>query len=142
MNRTASIVLFLIAAALTAFLAVQSAHWLPPDPAAWDRFEGSLGACVGLLGGGWGAAVGILASRGRARRLVMVWGLLLWAAGVGMLFGATAHIAAGNPRYVSQPWLQTGAVLSLVFGLMLPVAGRHYRAAEMRRLHARDISST
>lgn len=68
MNRTASIVLFLIAAALTAFLAVQSAHWLP--------------------------------------------------------------------------WVKWGAWWSVMMPLILWLLVRRWRATEMRKLQARDISST
>jgi hypothetical protein len=142
MNRIASIVLFLIAAALTAWLAVSSAQWMPPDRIAWMHLAAGVSVVVGLPLGACGAALWLDAPRGRARLLVTVCCLVLCAAGVGMLVAATVHGISRRPPNVWVTWLMLGVPTASIFGLLLPYIGQRYQVGEMRRLEAHDISST
>ena len=148
MQRTTSIALFLMAAGLTAWLAHSSARWMPPEPRAWMYLAAGVAAVVGLP---YGLCCGVFLQAllrapkpptGRALLFVRACGLVLFAAGVGMLFAATAHRIAGSPPYVWITWLPLGALVFLISGLLSRAAGRLNQEAEVRRLQAHDISST
>jgi len=100
------------------------------------------GAVEGVLGGAWGAAVGILAPQGRGRGILIPWGMLLLAASVGMLAAGLALLSMGLKWFIWETWLTTGALGSSVFFWCLRIARRRYEEAEMRRISASDISST
>jgi len=98
------------------------------------------GTALGVLGGLWGGLAGTLAPRGRARGLVVggCWALL---AGSAVLL-TLAVIAL----LTEQPWgvwygLGLPGVLGLVvIGANMPSILRVYRAAEERKLAARDLT--
>ena len=94
----------------------------------------------GILVSAWGAAAGVLASRGRGRRFVMIsgmgfllFGILLIAAGLFCLF-------SDYGRHIWFSFLLWGAFGVVLFGLLLPVVARRYREAEARRLQAQDLA--
>ena len=111
------------------------------DAALGPRWAWLPGTLFGVLGGLWGGVSGCLAPRGRARKLVMAWGLVLLAACAGMLLLALALLMMGHPRLLWYPWLLPGAIGIVVFGPLIRTVRLRYQQAEMRRLEAKDISS-
>src|SRR5579872_34248 len=103
----------------------------------WSEPQGGL---VGGLGGGAlgliGAAVGILASRRRARGVVMS----LIAAGFGcgafLVVAGIIALCLGQPFFVAFPLLLVGGISTVVLGGLAPSILRRYRADEFRRMAA------
>ena len=83
-----------------------------------------------------------LAGRGRARTFVLGLGaFLLAASGIALLAG-TALLLAGRVAEVYLPWLLLGVFGAVMFSGAFVVVGQRYHQSEMRRLQAKDISST
>jgi len=107
--------------------------------ARWAWLPGTL---LGVAGGTWGCAVGILAPRGRGRGILTACGMLLLAAEAGMLAGGLALLLMGRRWFVWEPWVFIGALGCIVFPGCLRAVRLRYEAAEMRRISAADVSST
>jgi len=125
-----------IGAAYAAFSAAVW-HWTVFAPWAWLP-----GTLLGVVGGTWGAAVGILAPRGRGRGILTACGMLLLAACVGTLAAGFALLLMGRKWFVWEMWLVPGALGCLTFAGCLRAARLRYEETEMRRISASDISST
>ncbi|HVS39991.1 MAG TPA: hypothetical protein VMS17_30815 [Gemmataceae bacterium] len=100
------------------------------------------GTALGVLGGLWGSLVGMLAPRGRARGFVLVftWALLVVSA-LLLVLGLVA-LFSGQPYGV---WYGLG--LAGLIGLVVVGANTFtvywvYRAAEERKLAARDLTES
>jgi hypothetical protein len=98
------------------------AGWWGPRAAGWGGALG--GTAIGVLG----AAIGLLASRRRQRRLVMglTGGSLI--VGGACLFVGFGALLTGQPWHVHWPLLLAGAVLILVFGGNFGRVRRRYDA--------------
>jgi hypothetical protein len=98
------------------------------------------GTALGVLGGLWGGLAGTLAPHGRARGLVLggMWVLLLGSA-VLLALGLIA-LLSGQPYGVWYGLGLAGAIGVVVIGANMPVIHRVYRAAEERKLAARDLT--
>jgi peptidoglycan/LPS O-acetylase OafA/YrhL len=111
-----------------------SEPWFDPNRYAWV-----FGTALGIGGGMLGSLAGTLATRGKAKPLVM--GLFVTA-----LLACAAMLVAGVVALVQQQpygvWYGLGlpGLLGLVvLGGLLPVVQTRYREAEQRRLSARDL---
>ena len=122
---------------------------LPPSAggstsgAAWwnPRMSGWVGGVGGAVLGTLGAIVGLLAGRGRARRVVI--GLLmtiLITGGTSLLMGLVA-LSLRQPYHVYYPLLLCGVIATLVPLTMLPQLKRRYEELELRRMTALDAAS-
>ena len=109
--------------------------WFEPNRWAW--LPGTLFGCTCGL---FGALVGILAPRGKARRLVLGLGWLLFGiAAVFLVLGLVA-LKAGQPYGVWYGLILPGVQGTVLLGLLMPlVVVRAYRQAESRRIQAEDI---
>jgi MFS family permease len=98
------------------------------------------GTALGVLGGLWGGLIGTLAPRGRARGLVLggMWALLI-ASAVLLALGLIA-LWTGQPYGVWYGLGLAGAIGLVVIGVNMPNVYRVYRAAEERKLAARDLT--
>lgn len=108
----------------------------------WSERSGILfGVVLGSLLGVMGATIGVLAGRGKARRLVL--GLLgaMVAVGAAFVLVGAAAMLTSQPRYVWYPPLLLGGI-STVVGLVLrrPLKLR-YAADELRRIQAMDAGA-
>ena len=114
---------FAPAAVLAGWLSVRSPSWISPQPAAWEKFQGKLGALFGVCCGLWGGVVGgILAPNQIAHTAALAWGGLLLGGTVGALVGGLADLRAGRPRHVSRPYLLLGILGCALLGFLMPVA--------------------
>lgn len=112
-----------------------SAPWFDPMTFGWMP-----GTTLGVLGGRWGAAVGVLAPQGRAKGLVFAITAALLAASVLMLGLGVLGFFAGQPYGV---WYALGLSGLIGLGVIGPnalVVRHRYRQAEERRMHARDVA--
>lgn len=103
-----------------------------------EQQAGLLGAVGGCVLGGLGAAIGCLASWGKAKRLTL--GLFVFAlviGGISLVAGLIA-VAVHQPYHVYYPLLLGGIICVLVFGGNFWNLQHRYRADELRRIAAVD----
>ena len=105
----------------------------------WDERQGGLiGAVFGVVVGCFGAAIGGLASKGKARRFVLaclksgipIGGFML-VVGVGAAF-------LRQPYHVWFPLAIGGGLTLFIFSALLPGIRRRYQEIELRRIDAMD----
>lgn len=129
-------------------LAVATATWfMPRDPMFACRWAWLPGMSLGLLGGLYGTACGLLVYRRKGRGLLTIAGGVLFAVATGAALGGAALRLAGMPYHVWYPWLAHWPA-SLIFGcllIMVPfwygLAEKARQAAEMQKLEAKDIAA-
>ena len=112
-------------------LAMEGAWWGP-------RGAGWLGGVLGVLLGGLGALVGVLAGRGRARRLMLGIMIVLVTVGVGLLLAGVVAWVVGQGFLVVFPLALAGAIATLVFGPLLLIVRQRFLSLERRRMAAMD----
>ena len=113
---------------------------LDASQGAWwsDRTGGLVGGIVGSAIGIFGAILGWLVSRRRARTFTIVAMRAAIAAGALLLCVGAVAVATSQPYGVAYPILLAGAILVGVFGGLLRGAKRAYADHELRRIRALD----
>ena len=105
-----------------------------------DRAAGLIGGVAGSLVGCVGALIGVLASRGRARRFVTIAIVSLAIAGSLAFAAGVVALNRSQPYAVYYPLLLIG-FLAVVIPLSLrPSIRRRYDEIELRRMRAHDLS--
>lgn len=99
---------------------------------------GGFGAIVGLMG----AAAGVLAPRGLARRLVMGAFITAFAIGLAALSAGVYAVIIGQPYHVWYGLVLIGGLTTTLMGFLLPVVAMRYRQAEARKLDAAELRRT
>ncbi len=110
----------------------------------WDAQTGNtigaiLGSSFGLIGGGFGAFVGVMSAKGRGGTWVLYCELVLLAIGVGLATLGVIAIAVGQPHHVWYPLLLTGGVVSFAMMCLVPLGIFLRRMVEKRRLAANEL---
>ncbi len=102
-----------------------------------------LGAGSGVVGGLWGATLGVLGGllvpkgKGKAVVFTLLWlGLL---AGVGMLLAGAVAVASGQHYGVWFVLLQPGTLLTLLAAPFLFFMRHQYRQVELRKMQAEEM---
>lgn len=108
--------------------------WWDPETA---NLVGAIGgAGIGVAGGLYGAAVGLLAPRGKCKALLMTAHVSMIVLGVVALVAGIVAAISGQPYAVYYPLLLGGGLVSVLFCSLLPVIATRYRHADARRLEA------
>jgi len=98
-----------------------------------------LAAIGGSLIGLWGAVIGVVSSRGKARRFVLGSANALFLIGIASLVGGVAAISAGQPYAVYYPLSLFGIILVVVIGKLRKTLSARYEQLELRRMQSIDI---
>jgi len=98
-----------------------------------------LAAIGGSLIGLWGAVIGVVSSRGKARRFVLGSANALFLIGIASLVGGVAAISAGQPYAVYYPLSLFGIILVVVIGKLRASLSARYEQLELRRMQSIDI---
>jgi MFS family permease len=109
---------------------------------AWwsETAAGYVGGIGGSLVGLLGALVGILSSRGKARRLVTaIMGAQIVAGLAAVALGLIA-LSLGQPHHVYSVLVLLGLICAAVNGSLLRTVRRRYEQRELRRIRALDAS--
>ena len=97
---------------------------------------GAIGGCfVGL----WGAVIGVVSSRGRAKRFVLGSANALLLIGAASLAIGVAAIAAAQPYAVYYPLLLIGIILVAVIGKLRGTLSARYEELELKRMQSMDV---
>lgn len=103
------------------------------------RSAGLFGGIGGALIGLWGALIGVLSSRGKARHFVLGSANVLLVIGIASLAGGVVAIGAGQPYSVYYPLLLIGIILVVVFGKMRGYLSAQYEQLELKRMQSMDV---
>ena len=115
------------------------------DPLQWtgqwinNRNATLLGAIGGCLIGLWGAVIGVVSSRGKARRFVLGSANALLLIGIASLGGGVVAIASAQPYAVYYPLLLIGIILVVVIGKLRGALSARYEQLELKRMQSMDI---
>jgi len=104
----------------------------------WNKRKGE--QVLGLLGGIFGALIGILAGSGKARRLVLVLLMAMFVSGVATLSLALLAIAKSQPYSIISPLLVYGIGCSLLPIVLRSLIRRRFAETELRKIKAMDVS--
>ena len=112
------------------------------DPITFGSWFGAIaGGVGGTLCGCLGALTGVLAPKGRGRRVIL--GSMYLVVGIGLvlvLFGAVA-LVNGQPYAIWYGPIIAGTIFAIINGVLIPVVKRRYREAEERRVDAQSLRS-
>jgi hypothetical protein len=109
-----------------------SSNWWTPEQG------GMIGGIGGAVIGCVGALVGVLASRGKARKLVLALTKIFIVLGIFLLLAGAIAAAMKQPYAVYYPLLLAGFILTIVFSVNLPSIQRRYDELEIRRMTSVD----
>ncbi len=115
-------------------LAMQASEW-------WSQSFGVHlgaygGAGLGVLGGALGAAMGVLAPKGKGKTFILSTMGLLIATSVVLLLTGIIALIIGQPYHVWYGPMLIGFIGSVVLGSLFPVVVIRYRQAEARKMDA------
>lgn len=103
------------------------------------RSAGLIGGIGGALIGLWGAIIGVIASRGKARAFVFISVNVLLSLGlVSLVAGAVAYFS-DQPYAVYFPLLLIGIILVAVIGKMRGSLLAQYEQLELKRMQSMDV---
>ena len=100
---------------------------------------GLIGGIGGSVIGCFGALIGILVSKGKARNFVLAAMKISIALGILLTIAGLVAVALKQPYAVWYALLLPGAILTLVFSLNLPSIQRRYDELEIRRMTSVDV---
>jgi len=103
-----------------------------------SRTAGLLGGIGGTLLGLWGALIGIVASRGKARGFVLASANAMLVIGVVCLVGGIAALVTGQPYAVYYTLLLFGIILVAVIGMLRRGLVARYEQLELQRMQSMD----
>jgi hypothetical protein len=103
-----------------------------------EKQAGLIGGIGGSIIGCFGGLIGLLASRGKARKFVLALTKIFIALGILSLIAGMIALAAKQPYAVYYPLLLMGFILTLVCSINLPSIQRRYDELEIRRMTSVD----
>jgi hypothetical protein len=106
--------------------------WWSPQQA------GLIGGIGGSVIGCFGALLGLLASKGKARNFVLTTMKIFIALGILLTIAGFIAVVSNQPYAVWYALLLPGVILTLVFSLTLPSIQRRYDELEIRRMTSVD----
>ena len=104
-----------------------------------DRNAGLVGGIAGGVLGLWGALIGVLSSRGKARGLVLGSANVLIVIGIASLAGGVVALATDQPYAVYYPLLLIGVIVVVVMGGLRRSLPARYEQLEMKRMQSMDV---
>ncbi|MBI2808590.1 MAG: hypothetical protein HYX68_26680 [Planctomycetes bacterium] len=138
MTQKLALALLLLAFSAPAALAQDVPQPGAPQPWWSEQAAGWLGGIVGGSLGLLGAAFGICAGLGVARRVVQFSALAGALVGVIILLIGVGALASGQPYHVYYPALLIGGIMAFVFGLNYPIIKRRNEQMELQKMTAMD----
>jgi len=103
-----------------------------------NRTAGLVGGVAGAVLGLWGALIGIVASRGKARGFVLGSANVLLVIGIAALGAGIAALSMFQPYAVYYPLLLIGIITVAVFGMLRRTLSARYEQLELKRMQSMD----
>ncbi len=102
---------------------------------------GVLGGLYGTLVGCWGALCGILSSRGKGMRFILVSGAAFVLVSAVMLVLGLVFYLTGQPYELWYPCVLGGGLVGVLMAVLLPVMMRRHRQMEAQKMAAIEQSA-
>lgn len=113
------------------------------DPQTFGAWFGAIaGGGLGALCGTLGAAAGVFAPRGVAKRFVLGAWYVMLAIGLLLLLAGAYAIVGGQPWVIWYGPVLSGVIVLIVMGGLLPVIRMRYREAEHRKIDAHGLRAS
>lgn len=113
-----------------------------PMAAAGQWFDARTGTLFGAVGGTavglWGALIGVLAARSRAKGFVLMSATVLFVVGILALIAGLTALLLRQPYAVYYPLLLVGGILAFVTFALRRSLPQRYEATELDRMRAMD----
>lgn len=113
-----------------------------PLAASGQWFSTRNGVLVGAIGGTviglWGALIGVLAARGRAKSFVLMSAGALFVVGIAALVAGLTALLMRQPYAVYYPLLLVGGILAFAMFALRRSLPQRYEAFELDRMRAMD----
>jgi len=107
-------------------------HWFS------SRTSGLLGGIGGGVLGLWGALIGILAGRGKARGFVLGSTNALLVIALASIVTGVVAMTSGQPYAVYYPLLLIGVIIGIVIGFLRGRVSNRYEQLELKRMQSMD----
>lgn len=111
-----------------------SEPWFDPNAYAWIG-----GTFIGVTGGVIGSLAGVLAPKGKCKKLVMSLHFAVIAISLGLLVAGIVAILDKQPYGVCYGLILPGFIGVIVLGSLTPILLMRYRQAEMKKSLASDL---
>lgn len=104
-----------------------------------NRNAGLLGGIGGGLLGLWGALIGILSGRGKARGFVLTSANALLLVGTASIVGGVVALAVGQPYVIYYPLLLLGVIVVALIGMLRGRLTARYEQLELKKMQSMDV---
>lgn len=122
-----------LAMSLSSLTSSTGAWWSVQTDTLIALIGGPASGCLGVL-------LGVLAGKGKARRLVLgIWRCCI-AGGILCLIATLVAFKIGQPDYIRETLLIYGIIYTTIFSTMWPLAKKLYRELETRRMASMDAT--
>jgi Ca2+/Na+ antiporter len=99
-----------------------------------------LGSLFGILGGLWGAFAGIYARKGKYKKLILSYAIILIGMSFISLCTGIVALLSKQPFYVWYPMVLVGFTITVTLTPSFFLANRIYINAELKRMSLDDIN--
>lgn len=110
----------------------QAGQWFSSQAAGW------IGGIGGTLLGLWGAMIGVLSSRGKARGFVVGSANVILVIGIGSLIAGIVALGMAQPYAVYFPLLLMGVIVVAVVAMLYRTLSARYEQLELQRMQSMD----
>jgi len=121
---------------------LQYANGEDPLQATGQWFSARSAGLIGGIGGGllglWGALIGFLSSRGKARSLVLGSANALLIIGIACTIAGVFALASTQPFAVYYPLLLIGIIVVAVIGKLRGTMSAQYEQLELKKMQSLD----
>jgi hypothetical protein len=119
---------------------IKLTKWVSPNSENWwsPQQSGLIGGIGGSIIGCFGGLIGLLVSKGKARRFVLTMTAIFIVLGIVLTIGGLVAAILKQPYSVWYALLLPGVILVLVFSLNLHSIQRRYDELEIRRMTSID----
>ncbi|MCD4820310.1 MAG: hypothetical protein K8S23_16655 [Candidatus Cloacimonetes bacterium] len=97
------------------------------------------GTFIGVMGGVEGVLIGILASKGKAKKFIFTFHFSLIGISLLLLISGIIALISKQPYGVWYGLSLAGMIGTIVLGSLTPVVLRRFKEAEMRKTMSQDI---
>lgn len=109
------------------------------EPHTSNLVGGLLGSFLGVCGGVWGISAGVFARKGKHKKAVLTFAVMLIILGAVSLCTGIAALIARQPYHVWYPFVLIGIVLTAVLTPNYLNVRKMYTRAELHRMAADNL---
>ena len=112
--------------------------WFEPHMAGW--IGGIGGSVIGVLGGTFGALAGIFVRKGKFKKFILTYAIVLIVIGAASLCTGLFALITGQPYHVWYPFTLIGALLSIQMPIFFRMMKKIYIQVELNKMNIDDLT--